>query len=91
MTPVERDIEQRRRNVRVMDLLTRSYEAHSRGDREAAQAHYDAAMEVDASATVVITGGMFIGEVPRPEEDWAAWCSYVAANREALARLEAGE
>jgi hypothetical protein len=30
------------------------------------------------------------GEVPRPEEDWAAWTEYVEAAREKLAAAEEG-
>ncbi len=89
MTPVERDIEQRRRSVRVLDLLTRSYEAHARGDGDEAERLITAAVETDAAVVSVIRGGMFIGELPRPEADFPAWFEYVEANREALARLEA--
>jgi hypothetical protein len=85
------ELEQRRRNVRVMDLLTESYLAHSRGDDAESRAKAEAAYECDASAAVVITGGMRIGEVPRPEEGWLAWTSYVDVNRKALADLEAEE
>lgn len=85
------ELEQRRRNVRVLDLLTRSYEAHSRGDRAAADAAATEAAECDANVFSVVTGGMRIGAVPRPEEDWPGWMEYVAANRDALADLEAGD
>jgi hypothetical protein len=84
-------VEQRRRNVRVLHLLDESARAFSRGDREAAQRAMDAANEVDASAVSVITGGMRIGEVPRPEADPDGWSDYIAANEEGLARAEAEE
>jgi len=84
-------LEQRRRNVRVLDLLTESYMAHSRGDRAAAAAKQDEALSPGGQACVVIAGGMLIGEVPNPDHDLTGWSEYVEAQREALAALEAGE
>jgi len=40
------DLDQLRRNVRVMDLLTRSYEAHSRGDRAVFESAFGEAIEI---------------------------------------------
>jgi hypothetical protein len=83
------ELEQRRRNVRVLELLTESYQAFTRGDEAEAKARYEAAFECDGAAATVITGGMRIGEVPRPEADLTGWTEYVEANREALAEAEA--
>ena len=82
------DIDQLRRNVQVMDLLTRSYEAHYRGDREVFESAFDEAMEIDAAAVSVLRGGMMIGEVPNPERDWETWTEYVQAARDKLAAAE---
>jgi hypothetical protein len=83
------DVDQIRRNVRVCELLDESFAAFQAGRREAAQALMDQAHACDLRAVSVITGGMYIGEVPRPEEDPAAWQEYISAQREALARAEA--
>lgn len=85
------DIEQKRRTVRVLELLTESFEAHNRGDDEAFRAALDAATELDAFALVGIRGGITIGEIPNPERDWPAWVEYVSVNQEALAAMEALE
>jgi hypothetical protein len=85
------DLEQKRRTVRVLELLTESFEAHNRGDGEAFRAALDAAAELDAFALVGIRTGITIGEIPNPERDWPAWVEYVALNRDGLARMEAGE
>jgi hypothetical protein len=82
------DIDQLRRNVQVMDLLTRSYEAHSRGDRGAFESAFNEAVEIDAAAVSVLRGGMMIGEVPSPERDWETWIEYVQAARDKLAAAE---
>lgn len=83
------DLDQIRRNVTVMNLLTESYEAHQRGDYDAARTAMDRATEVSPDAVAVITGGMFIGEVPSPEDDFGAWVEYVDAQRAKLAQAEA--
>lgn len=83
------DLDQIRRNVQVMDLLTESFEAHERGDREAFERAHAQALDCDAAAVSVLQGGMLIGEVPRPDEDLDLWLEYVEANREKLARAEA--
>ncbi|HTQ93461.1 MAG TPA: hypothetical protein VMK84_28590 [Streptosporangiaceae bacterium] len=85
------DLEQKRRTVRVLELLTESFEAHRRGDGEGFRRALDEAGEVDAFAVSGIQGGIVIGEIPNPERDWLAWCEYVAVNREGLATMEAGE
>lgn len=85
------ELEQRRRNVQVLDLLTESLEAHALGERAESARLQDEALSLDSQAMVVITGGMLIGEVPNPEHDWTGWSEYVAAQREALAALEAEE
>lgn len=83
------DLEQKRRTVRVLELLTESFEAHRRGDDEAFRRTLDEATELDAFAVVGIRGGIMIGEIPNPERDWPAWGEYVAVNREGLAAMEA--
>ena len=85
------DLEQRRRTVRVLELLTESFEAHRRGDDGAFRRALDEAMELDLPAYDGIRGGIMIGEVPDPGRDWPAWVEYVSANREALAAAEAEE
>jgi hypothetical protein len=82
------DLDQLRRNVRVMDLLTASYEAWSRGDKTGADLRITEALDVDADVVSVLKGGMLIGEIPRPEEDWPGWTEYVAGAREKLAAAE---
>jgi hypothetical protein len=82
------DLDQLRRNVRVMDLLTASHEAWSRGDKTEADIRIAEALECDAATVSVLQGGMLIGEVPNPEEDPAVWTAYVAAAREKLALAE---
>jgi len=82
------DIDQLRRNVQVMDLLTRSFEAHSRGDIAACDRYAEQAIEIDADVVSVLRGGMVIGEVPSPERDWETWVEYVRAARDKLASAE---
>lgn len=89
--PAPPDVEQRQRNVAVMELLTESFTAYHAGDRAAAGDLADRAAAVDGAAVLVITGGMRIGEVPSPDDDWPGWLEYVDANRQALADLEAAE
>lgn len=84
------DLEQRRRTVRVLELLSESFEAHARGDGDAFRVALDAAMECDAAAFAGIQIGMTIGEIPNPERDWPGWGEYVAVNQEALAAAEEG-
>lgn len=85
------DLEQKRRTVRVLELLTASFEAHQRGDDEGFRRALDEAIEVDATAFTGIRGGITIGEIPNPERDWLLWTEYVAVNQEALAAMEAQE
>lgn len=83
------DLDQARRTVRVLELLSDAFQAHQRGDDSAFSAAADAAMECDAAAVSVVRGGMIIGEIPRPEENWPAWVAYVDSARDALAAPEA--
>ncbi len=76
--------------MRVLELLTESFEAHQRGDDESFHAILDMAMECDGFAFAGIRGGIMIGEIPNPERDWPAWVEYVGVNREALAEAESG-
>lgn len=85
------DLEQKRRTVRVLELLTESFEAHHRGDDEAFGRALLEATELDAFAVIGIRGGITIGEIPNPERDWPAWVDYVAVNRDGLAAMEAEE
>lgn len=88
---VSAELEQKRRAVKVLHLLTESYMAHSRGDLAACDAAISQALETDAAVVSVVQGGMVIGEIPRPEDNPTGWDEYVAANEESLARLEAEE
>ena len=85
------DLDQRRRTVRVLELLSESFEAHQRGDDESFHAILDTASECDAFALAGIRGGIIIGEIPNPERDWLGWADYVQAAREELAGAEARE
>jgi hypothetical protein len=85
------DLEQKRRTVRVLELLSESFEAHQRGDGEGFRRALDEASELDAFAVSGIRGGIVIGEIPNPERDWSLWVEYVVVNREGLAAMEAGE
>lgn len=85
------DLEQKRRTVRVLELLSESFKAHQRGDDAAFRRALDEAAALDMAAYVGIQGGIRIGEIPNPERDWPLWCEYVAVNREGLAAMEAGE
>ncbi len=85
------DLDQKRRTVRVLELLSESFEAHQRGDDESFRAILDTASECDAFALAGIRGGIMIGEIPNPERDWLAWGEYVSVNREALDEAEHGD
>jgi hypothetical protein len=76
------DLDQLRRNVQVMDLLTESYQAHERGDREAFERAYGEALECDPAVVSVLQGGMLIGEMPSPERDPEWWADFVAEARD---------
>jgi sugar phosphate isomerase/epimerase len=82
------DLEQKRRSVRVLELLDESFQAHQRGDSEAFRRALDAALECDADVVAVVQGGMIIGEIPRPEEHPNEWQEYLQANRGGLAEME---
>lgn len=84
------DVDQLRRNVQVMDLLTRSFDAHSRGDIPACNRFADEALDCDPMVFSALQGGMIIGEVPNPERDWAGWREYVDSARDKLAQAETG-
>jgi len=83
------DLEQKRRTVRVLELLGESFKAHTHGDKLSSDSAVLDAMELDSAAMLVIQGGMMIGEIPNPERDWTGWLEYLAANQEGLARAEA--
>lgn len=82
------DLEQKRRTVRVLELLNDSFEAHRRGDGETFAATLDEAMTVDLAAYAGIQAGLTIGEIPNPEHDWPAWTEYLTVNRDSLTRAE---
>ena len=83
------DLDQKRRTVRVLELLSELFEAHMRGDDETFRRVLDEAIELDSFAFAGIRGGITIGEIPNPERDWPLWVEYVAANRDGLAAMEA--
>jgi hypothetical protein len=58
------DLEQRRRTVRVLELLDDSFRAHQSGDDDACGRLTDEACDVDAFAVSVVQGGVRIGEIP---------------------------
>jgi hypothetical protein len=82
------DLDQHRRTVRVLGLLSESVEAYARGDASGADRLIAEAAEVDVMAMSGIQGGILTGEIPHPEQDWAAWTEYVQAARDALAVAE---
>jgi hypothetical protein len=83
------DLDQKRRTVRVLELLSESFEAHMRGDAETFRRVLDEAIELDGFAFAGIRGGIAIGEIPNPERDWPLWVEYVSVNKEGLAAMEA--
>jgi hypothetical protein len=85
------DLEQKRRTVRVLELMDASFQAHQRGDDEGFSRALDEAVALDPFAVEGIRGGIMIGEIPNPERDWPAWVEYVSVNREGLAAMEAEE
>lgn len=85
------DLEQKRRTVRVLELMDASFRAHQRDDHAAFEAAMNEALEIDAGVVSVVRGGMIIGEIPRPEEYPGEWLEYLQANRDGLARMEAEE
>ena len=82
------NLDQRRRTVRVLELLSESVKAYACGDASAADRLIQEAAEVDVMAMSGIQGGILIGEIPHPEQDWAEWTMYVQAARDALAATE---
>ena len=85
------DLEQKRRTVRVLELMDASFQAHQRGDDEGFRRALDEAVALDPLAVHGIRGGIMIGEIPNPERDWPSWGEYVSVNREGLAAMEAEE
>src|ERR1035441_1617534 len=90
MVPMS-DLDQHRRTVRVLGLLSKSVEAYTRGDASAADRLIREAAEADVMAMSGIQGGILIGEIPHPEQDWDGWTMYVQSARDALAAAEAQE
>jgi hypothetical protein len=82
------DLDQRRRTIRVLGLLSESVEAYARGDAAGSDRLISEAARVDVMAMSGIQGGILIGEIPHPEQDWAAWTMYVQSARDALAAAE---
>lgn len=83
------DLDQKRRAVRVLELMDESFRAHQRGDTAAFEAAIYEALGTDPDVVSVVRGGMIIGEIPRPEEHPGAWLEYLQANRDGLAAMEA--
>lgn len=79
---------QRRRTVRVLELLEESFNAWRRGDMPESDRLGGEAAQLDVDAVSVIQGGMIIGEIPNPERDPDVWAQYVQAARDALADAE---
>lgn len=88
MTTPDPQLEQRRRTVRVLELLDQSYAAGARGDIDALRAAITEAVDTDLDALAVIQGGIVIGEIPNPSRDPDGWAEYVQAARDALAEAE---
>jgi len=80
------DLDQKRRTVRVLELLSESFEAHMRGDDEAFRRALEEAMDLDSFAFDGIHAGIIIGEIPNPERDWPLWVEYVQVNKDGGAR-----
>jgi hypothetical protein len=89
MVTPSRELEQRRRTVRVLELLDQSHAAYIRGDLAACDRALIDAIATDLDAMAVIEGGMRIGEIPNPDAD--AWAEYLADARDALAEAELAE
>lgn len=85
------DLDQKRRTVRVLELMDESWRAFARGDTAGCDAAIVEALSVDADVVSVVRGGMVIGEIPRPEEHPGEWLAYLQANRDGLAATEAEE
>lgn len=85
------DQDQHRRTVRVLELLGESSQAFRRGDPGEADRLVGEAADVDAMAMSGIYGGVLTGEIPSPDLDWAGWCEYVQAARDALAAAESDD
>lgn len=79
---------QARLNVRVLELLQRSYELHVAGDGEGELAAVDEAFAVSPEACLVFSDAMMRGEIPGPPED--GWAEFVEGMR-LLASLPAQE
>lgn len=85
------DLEQRRRTVRVLELLDASYRAHQRGDDDECGRLIGEACDVDAFAVSGIQGGVTTGEIPNPDTHLFEWAAYVQAARDELVRAEEAE
>lgn len=82
------ELEQRRRDVRCLELIDASHRAWGRGLRRATHRLAEAAAGVAPDTYVFVMGGIMIGEVPGPERDPAGWADYLDGQRDELARLE---
>jgi hypothetical protein len=87
----ETELDQRRRNVRAMDLLDASHRAYHRGLRRAHRRLSDSAWETAPETCAAVLGAMKIGGVPNPDTNPQGWAEYVQIQRDGLARLEAEE
>ena len=83
-TTAEADIDQRRRNVRCLELLDASYRAYSRGLQRAYLRLADQASAAAPDTYKAVIGGILVGEVPSPETDPRGWFDYVQAQRDGL-------
>jgi hypothetical protein len=85
------ELEQKRRTVRVLELLNQSFEAHKSEDYAGFARAMIEAEKLDMAALVGIQMGMRIGEIPNPEYDWIGWGEYLSVNQESLAQAEAAQ
>jgi hypothetical protein len=81
------ELEQRRRSVRVLELMGESWRAEQNGDRDRCNRLRDEAHELDYTAVTIIIGDMQIGELPWPSD--CGWGEYLDAQRQGLAEAEA--
>jgi hypothetical protein len=82
------DLDQRRRTVRVLELIGQFTQADARGGTAEADRLISEAADVDPLAVAWIHDSIVAREIPNPERDWPAWTEYVQAARDALAEAE---
>ncbi len=88
MTTTNPEIDQRRRNVRALELLDGSHRAFHRNLHRAHRRLADRAWEIAPETCAAILGGVRIGEVPNPDTNPQGWAAYINVQRDGLAKLE---